>query len=395
MSKIVDVVIPTLGHPDDLVACLSSLNESIVDKQAIAVNVVVVDDHSSKADREVVITNCCKFDMFKSLNVEVMFMNKTYGFLKCCNAGVNVALGRKKRPDFICFLHDDTRVFVKDWLLKMIEEFDLDGTAMCVEGVSSSEFDPHNVNNLEVQGKPDGYIVKEDEIETYYDKFFKSMQATDVTEAGLYATMLKTEAFERYGTFQDECVTQIDMELEFFKRIIDAGKSIKSSPKCCVYHKSRLSSPYENSDQETLRKAKAASALNRRIIAETSTDKRYVVYTFLDDQESVPKMEFDPTVEYIFFEASQSKVAEHPWKAFSVEPIADHLGIDPNSSEMREYIRMHPHYFFKTQTASIYLDKTALLCEPAKLVSFLRKGPGPAGVGRWIRMRLQEAHRLA
>lgn len=334
MTKI-SFIIPTKDNPEDLKACLRSVNDSF-NKKDYDVEAIIVDDRSSKADREDIITNFVKFNICGNMTVKTLFMQKNVGFIKACNAGIKCVLNEKKLPKYIGILHDD--VFVLDgWLKNLESAFDDDISTWCVSSPSNSAADLHHDINV-VSDIP------------------------NVDKIQMYATLFKTEAFQKYGLFNEDNLTSINIEYEFCKKLIDDGKTIKVIPTAAVSHKSRMSSEYENPNQLTWQKMQKATEYVQQIQNDfVENTKQYVVYTFVKDGESIPMYKtFENDIEYVCFTTNNAfasnEIKYAPWKIYTIDKFAAYFNVPKNSVEMKEFIKLNPHLFFNNFSLSIWVD---------------------------------------
>ena len=230
------LIIPTFNHNEDLFNCLKSLNESI-DAKKWNVNVIVVDDHSTKSSREELISNTIKFNIYKNINVKPLFIERNKGFIRCCNIALKVVLENKKQPEYIGFLHDDVKVY-KNWIDELSDELDSDINAYCASSMSNSSLDEHSIYSLKIKDIPNS--IAESEIQSMILSYVTKEMAFNADKFQMFATLFKVDAFVKYGIFDDENLTSINAEYEFARRLTENKRKIRIVPLACVFHKTRM-----------------------------------------------------------------------------------------------------------------------------------------------------------
>lgn len=354
MKKVI-LIIPTYNHNEDLFKCLSSLNESIGSRKW-NIRTIVIDDGSSKSSRDELISNIIKFGMYKNVNPKLMFLKKNQGFMKCCNIGLRSIIDSGKLPEYVGFLHDDVEVRA-EWLDRLTKELDSDISVYAASSMSLNKLDIHNVFSLGIKEIDEN--LSEDDLISILDSSIKDEMTFEANEFQMFATLFKMDAFTKYGIFDDENVSSINLEFEFAKRLINNNRKIKILSTAYVHHKSRMSSN-ENPNQLTYSKMIGATNWINHINNEL-TPKKYAIYTFVRSNESLPKMPgFDDSYEYVCFTSNESLYAKRglnfPWKIFNVDEISDFLGFLKDSIKMKEFIKMSPHLLLKKIGISIWID---------------------------------------
>ncbi len=363
--KNIALVIPTYNHIDDLLKCLKSINSS-VDNKKYEVTVIVVDDKSSKNDRELLISNVVKFNIFKSIDVKLLFLSKNVGFMTACNAGIKSILNseKKKKPEYVGVLHDDV-IITKSWFDNIIDALEEDITTYCASSLSMNELDAYSVKSLNLEmsvEEEDKYsMIDEENLDEFASEVLKKAPLIDADAFQMYATMFKIDAFNKFGLFDDLNLTSINMENQFAKLLKDNNKKVKIAPNACVFHKSRLLSDENPYKQVYNRSVKATEFINSVNDAYTDKRRNYVIYTFVRTGESLPKIpDMNPENGYVCFTNDANLYAKRglnfPWKMFKVDDLADFLQLQTQSIKLKEFIKLHPHLFFKNFNTSIWID---------------------------------------
>ena len=353
------LIIPTFNHNEDLFNCLKSLNESI-DAKKWNVNVIVVDDHSTKSSREELISNTIKFNIYKNINVKPLFIERNRGFIRCCNIALKVVLENKKQPEYIGFLHDDVKVY-KNWIDELSDELDSDINAYCASSMSNSSLDEHSIYSLKIKDIPNS--IAESEIQSMISSYVTKEMAFNADKFQMFATLFKIDAFVKYRIFDDENLTSINAEYEFARRLTENKRKIRIVPLACVFHKTRMLSD-ENPNQLTYSKAiKATNWINEVNDVFREKPKKYAIYTYVREKESLPKFEkFDDSISYICFTSNNDLYAKRglnfPWQIFKVDAIAEFYKFPKDSYKMKEFIKMNPHLLLKNFGISIWVDSS-------------------------------------
>jgi len=220
MERTIDIIVPTHNQYDDLIACLRSLDSSIVRKD-FNVNVIVVDDHSSKDVRSNIITNIVKFkDSFKHINVSTILLSKSHGFAKACNIGLEVSYSKKKQPDFVGLFHDDIIIATENWLNDMIDALDEDIDAKIAVALSNNEFDRHSIKSLNIRELTNVEIA-EDNIVDVVNTFLKDKPNYAAKEAKFFAAIAKNN---QKILLNEHTLSPLTAEHEICKKINDENK---------------------------------------------------------------------------------------------------------------------------------------------------------------------------
>ena len=354
--KKVTLVIPTCNHNEDLFKCLKSINDTVDDK-TWNVKVIVVDDHSTKQNREELITNIVKYNIYKNLTVSLIFNSRNVGFMKSCNVALKCILNEKKIPDYIGILHDDVKV-LNNWIEKLTATIAEDISVYVASSMSNSSLDVHNIRNLKIReiGEEE---IKEENLQTTIDTFVGKDLSFEDSKFQMFATMFKPDAFIKFGLFDEDNLTSINGEYEFAKRMNDNNRKVVIVPTACVVHKTRMLSS-ENPNQLTYSKAIAVTDWINSINAEIKT-ARYAVYTFVRSSETLPKIEkFDDSINYICFTTNDDLYSKRgmnfPWKMFKVDEVATYFGFPKESIKMKEFLKINPHLILKNSSISIWID---------------------------------------
>ncbi|MFN3621917.1 MAG: glycosyltransferase family 2 protein [Nitrososphaerales archaeon] len=105
----ISIIIVNMNGKNMLEECLTSLL-SLTEYSSY--NIIVVDNGSTDGSVEMV------KDKFP--NVEIIPLNRNYGFTKANNIGIRYAF-QKFDPDYILLLNNDTKIIQKNWLKKMVD----------------------------------------------------------------------------------------------------------------------------------------------------------------------------------------------------------------------------------------------------------------------------------
>ena len=185
--------------------------------------------------------------------------------------------------------------------------------------------------------------------------------AFDADGLQMFAALFKGDTFAKYGLFDGDNVTPIGMEGEFAERLRAAGRKVRVVPRACVCHGTRMLSP-ENPNQLTYAKAVKATEFVNSVNAEfKGAPKKYVIYTFVREGESLPKFrEFDDSVSYVCFTSDAGLYSKRgirfPWRIFRTSDLAEFLKCPENSLKMKEFIKLNPHLLLKSFGISIWVD---------------------------------------
>lgn len=374
MEKI-DIIIPTKGHVSDLFSCLKHLNE-LNDAKSFDIEAVIVDDRSSKGDREDIITRVVKYDSYKNIKVKTVFLSKQLGFCKAVNVGLDYSLSKKKQPSYIGVMHDDVTVF-DNWLSALVTELETSPAVYGASSLSTSKYDLHNVQSLKIPELA-GSEFKDEEMNDLIRTFLADKNPIYVDQLQFNAVIFRKEAFLKFGKLDEANFSSINEEYKLCQRLIEAEKKLAVVPASCIKHKSRMTNPDENPNQLTYDTQRKATEFVDMVQRSISDKKRYVIYTFAQRKEDFPRFEeYSELDEYVCFTSVPTSVIDGrstaPWKFFNVSDLATALGFPQNGSKMIEYLKLNPHIFFGKINVSVWVEPgSARLLHTEDLVRLMK-----------------------
>jgi hypothetical protein len=172
--------------------------------------VIVVDNGSTDGSVEYVKKSFPK--------VDVLALDKNYGFSKGNNIGIKYAL-KKYNPKYILLLNNDTKIIQKDWLTKLVETAESDekigivGCNLIFPDGSLQHYGLRYLSNLIFP--------------TYIER--RSYINFDLVQRVVLATngacfMVKSEIVRRYNLLYDEIFTPASHEdIDYFWRLFKLG----------------------------------------------------------------------------------------------------------------------------------------------------------------------------
>ena len=380
MAKIIDkidIIIPNKSNISDLFKCLDSIKKH-VDVKNYDIQTIIIDDYSKKSERTEILEGIKKYS---SLNIYPIFLNKHYGFTKAINTGLKYSLNKKinAKPKYIAFLHTDT-IILENWLENLIYQIETDITTMAVGSVTLNELESQCITN--VYKKINEHIdikeytnSNENNISEISQKIWKMDDKLEFIEnnfddkISLFSALFKTEAFEKFGLFEENLLSSCKIENEFCNRLIKNGKKIILNPNSFVQHRCKNLSLIENSFIQSYKKLLSATLYNMEIVDELNTDqynhKSYVIYTYVPEYGSLPNIkEFDSNTEYVCFTTDErvygNRAKTHPWKIYEVSKFVDALEFPKIDEKIKQFFQINPHLFFKNYGISIWIDSAKI-----------------------------------
>lgn len=302
-----DIVISTKDNFENLEKSILSIDR-IADYKKYKINIIVVDDKSSKSTRDSFLNKIIKY-MAAHTNIEVspMFIGKQVGYLKSLNLGINACLNKKYKSNYICILNDNYEVS-ENWFDEVITQFKEHPEAECIsssdEDIEENSFGKINLN---------GCAFKIDAVKFLDEKVISPLNASKYL----------AEKYDSKNIF------------------ISSNLKIKCNKK--------------ETDNEALAKTTDHFVEFKKSLNE---NKAYVVYTFVGNDEKEPNVtNFDSKFEYICFTTKNVKI--NPiWKVVNVSDIKNSLKF--TDRQMKEFIKLNPHLFFETKTLSVWFDSSVI-----------------------------------
>ena len=394
-QKLIDIIIPTKDNDSDLEECLNSLIHSLSFNGEYEYNVIVIREHKEKrvpSDFFTLINN----PKYKDLNISYVVIKKSVGFTKAVNTGIRISLAKKKQPDFIAFLHDDTIIF-KGWLESLIDPM-IDNVRIFGTGsITINELDEQCVTKCyNYFGFHQDNALLQELFNEFYEvtpsnnlhiaervkdlKFYEFKEETNLGQISLFSSLFRTEAFNRFGLFDENLMSSFRVEDEYCKRLLDNKKTVALVPQAFVLHKCNLFS-FQNrnlADDKLLRTATLDNIRIKRKLNPILSKKRkqYVVYTYLPCEQT-PILnnlfgfhDLSNTDFYCF--TDRDKFESDAWNVINILKIKDVNYLSGNDGNLKEFIKLHPHYFFKNYNASIWIDFDDINMVPFNTQEFIR-----------------------
>lgn len=395
--KLIDIIIPSKDDDENLEECLNSLIKGLsFESKEFEYNVIIVREHESKKITPDFFT-LINTPKYKDLNIKYIVTRKPIGFTKAINTGIRYSLEKKKPPEFIAFLHDDSIIF-KGWLESlidpMIDNVRIQGTGsitineiddQCITKCSNLFEKDQNETNLqqlfnefyEVTASNNSHI-KENVLKKW--KFYEFREETNFSQISLFSALFRTETFKKFGLFDENLISSFKVEDEFCKRLLDNKKTVALVPQAFVLHKCKSFS-FENQNlvndkilrNVTLENIKIKRNLNP---IRSKSKKQYVVYTYLPCEQT-PILnnlfgfhDLSNTDFYCF--TNRDKVESDAWNIINILKFKEVNYLSNNDNNLKEFLKLHPHYFFKNYNASIWIDFNDINMLPFNTQEFIR-----------------------
>lgn len=392
-KKHVDIIIATRDRDEKLRTCLTSLAKALTfDASLYLYNIIIVREHDGKrapAD----FFNLIKHPNFRCLNISYITLKNSSNFTKAINAGLLRSLSKKHVPEYIGFLHDDTIVF-KGWLDHLIKPMEENLNIYGCGSITSNELDEQcfsktyslfGVNDHEIllnefnEATISNYQHIENRMSklNYYE--FKKNDKTS-SKISLFAAVFRKEAFEKFGYFDENLISSFRIEDEFCKRLYENGKTVALVPQAFAQHECfRLSFSNHNLINDkllrdaTLHNIKIKYQLNPIV---SKKRNQYVVYTCMDCVETpmlnnIFNYHDRSTTNFICF-TERDKIMGETWEIVNIHPFLELEEFKNNKQRFKDFVKLHPHYFFKNYNASVWVDFRQVNMIPFDIKEFIR-----------------------
>lgn len=392
LKKYIDIIIPTKDRNDKLKKCLDSLTKNLVfDASLYYYNIIIVKEYSEKRVEKEFFT-LLKHPNYKCLNISYIVKKKEYGFTNSLNIGLIRCLAKRHKPDYIGFLHDDTIIF-KGWLeylmLPLEENVNIYGSGsitvneldeQCISKTHSyfdiQTMDLHIADYYGVTAENNLFIASQLEKLKYYE--FKKDPGKGMIS--LFSCLFKREAFEKFGNFDENLISSFRVEDEFCKRLLDNNKSVVLVPQAFVLHEC-FSLSFANKNlinDKIMRDATLHNIKIKRELNPVVSKKRnqYVVYTHMECTETpllnnLFNYHDKSTTSFICF-TERDKIFGETWEAINIHPFLEIEEFKKNRQTFEEFVKLHPHYFFKNFKTSVWVDFKELSMIPLDMEQFIR-----------------------
>ena len=215
------IIVPTYNQENFTIKCF----ESILENTSSDYSIIWADDCSSKKSYETV------KPVFEKFVNKKYFRNETnQGFIKTVNTAINFAMLFDK-PDSIVLLNNDTEV-TKDWLMQMTKGLEDNSVVGAVSSCSSQwqgyqtlfkliKKDGSGLTNLNNYG-----IIKERFKNVYHS----------VKGVSFFCVAFRTDLFETIGMLDERFGKGYGEDVDFCKRVVDAGEKIAISLSTFIHH---------------------------------------------------------------------------------------------------------------------------------------------------------------
>lgn len=214
----VSVIIPNWNGKKFLKTCLDSLEtQTFRDFKAI-----LVDNGSSDGSVEFLRENYPE--------VEIIALDKNYGFAKGNNIGIEETL-KDKDVKYIALLNNDTKV-EPDWLKELVKVAELDGQIGSCQPKVLSLDDPKIIDAIGIRITKNGKAIQ---IGYETEDRGQHNQVKEVFGACAGSALYKREMFDQIGLFDEDFFAYFeDVDLVLRARL--AGWKCMYVPKAIVYH---------------------------------------------------------------------------------------------------------------------------------------------------------------
>ena len=206
----------------------------------------------------------------------------------------------------------------------------------------------------------DKFTLENSEYITNYLKDLKYYEFTTEQNNGyisLFSCLFKTSAFEKFGIFDENLISSFRVEDEFCKRIIKNEKSLALVPQAFSLHECTSLKDDQTLRDVTLYNMKIKEEINSNI---SKRKNNYVVYTCMKENEiELLNNNFDhhntSNTTFICFtetNKSNSKI----WKNIDIRPFLQIKEFKNDFNLLKEFIKLHPSYFFSNFKNSMWID---------------------------------------
>lgn len=211
-------------------------------------------------------------------------------------------------------------------------------------------------------------------------KFYEFKENTNNSnKISLFSALFRVEAFIKFGIFDENLISSFKVENEYCERLLDNKKTVALIPQAFVIHKCS-SFTFENENLANDKLLRIATINNIKIKRKlnpicSKKRKQYVVYTYLPcEQTPILNNSFgfhnlSNTDFYCF--TDRDKIESDSWNIINILNFKDvnYLSKDNN---IKEFIKLHPHLFFKNYNASIWIDFNDVNMLPFDTQEFIR-----------------------
>lgn len=401
-KKHVDIIIATKDRDHKLERCLLSLSKSLnFDTTQYFYNVIVVKECDESSSKNSDLSNfflLLKNPNFTRLNISYIILKNSSNFTKAINTGLLRSLSKRHIPEYIGFLHDDTQVF-DGWLEGLLKPLEENVKVLAAGSITAND-------GLDEQCISKSYeLFNIDKLDLLYDEFTESHLESEggwnhlkhrldqlnyhifkktsdkSSKISLFSALFKKEAFLNIGKFDENLISSFAVEDEFCKRIYDNKFTVALAPQSFVYHQCfRLSD--ENNDIKNDKLLKDATLYNIKIKHELNPKKSnkrkpYVVYTFAENTKSFEHIFNYHDKDYVRFICftKADLILGKTWDAINIEPFLKLREFENNLKKLKQFIKLHPHYFFSEFDASMWVnfssDQISMI--PLKVKDFISK----------------------
>lgn len=218
----VHIILLNYNGYKDTVECIESINNITYNNY----KVVVVDNNS---------TDNSKIELKKFLQqydkVHFIQSDKNLGFSGGNNIGINWSLNNG--ADYICLLNNDT-IVEPDFLTPLIMEMEKDDTI----GISAGKI--MYFKEKDILWSAGGYISNARALGCHYGINMKDEgQFNDIRECTFLTgciQLIRGSVFKKVGMYNHEYFLYME-DVEFCKRVVEAGYKLKYVPTSKIYHK--------------------------------------------------------------------------------------------------------------------------------------------------------------
>ena len=383
--KYIDIIIPTKDRNDKLQKCLNALASGLSHEMTIYLyNVIIVKEHSSKyVDHE--FFDIIKHPNYRFLNISYIVKRKSEGFTKAINTALSKSLSKKHKPDYIGFLHDDTIIF-KNWLENLMKPMEENPKILGAGGITINELDEQcisktyslfNIDKKKLKKIKEASFENDEFIDTYLKdlNYYEFKDEQDSGYISLFSCLFKTSVFEKFGIFDDNLISSFRVEDEFCKRIIKNEKSLALVPQAFSLHEC---ASLKNKDNQILRDAtlyniKMKNEINKNV---SKRKNNYVVYTCMSEDETEMLNDnfnhHDTTNTTFICFTENNKSKNKIWKNVDIKPFLKIKDFKNNIQLLKEFIKLHPNYFFSNFKNSMWVDFDYVNMIPLNTQEFIK-----------------------
>lgn len=267
----VSVIVPSKDQPEALESCLKSCLASAGEgREAISVEIVIVDNGSSGENREKIGETICHMEVGKKhpCRIRYLYEPEEFNFSKMCNRGAAVAEG-----DFLLFLNDDVELCQPDTLERMAAMAAGDG----IGAVGLKLYYPgsRRIQHAGITNLPIGPVHKlqflEDDRCYYYGANRGNHDVLAVTAACL---MVRKDRYQEVGGFPEDLKIAFN-DVDFCFCLYEAGYRNVCMNDIWAYHHESLSRGDDESEEKIRRLEREREKLYDRHPGLEGTDPYY------------------------------------------------------------------------------------------------------------------------